>query len=345
MFELSRISVFTVIASAIGCGSAPSSRTSQPVAAATSPTSSPPAGPELAPSAITGPPAFMPDGKTVYFTRKRTIIVSHKTGRSWSEPEVAAFSGRWGDSDPAIAPDGSSLIFVSNRPAVEPGEPLDGEWGYPTRGVYKGLGGNLWRVDRLGDGWGPPHRLPDAINRGTAVFEPSIVADGSLYFMDAHLPGRFLTYRSQYRNGQYEAPVPLPFIDGSWSDWDVNVAPDESFLVLASDRPPVTPEHGDDLFIVFRRDGAWGPITHLGPRVNDARTGSVKPRLAPDHHTLYFSSDRDGAARAAPAGSGASAQPAMRIWRVDLSPVLAPLLAHPPASARAGAPILIISGR
>jgi hypothetical protein len=185
---------------ALACAAACHSPTADPVAPHPAPVGGAAVtdarAPELfAPGVITGPPTFSPDGNTVYFTRKRTIMVSHRRGDGWFDPEVAPFSGTWGDADPAMAPDGSFLIFASNRPASQPGDPLDGEWGTPERKVFKGQGGNLWRVDRAGDHWGPPRRLPDAVNRGTAVFEPSVVADGSVYFMDAHLPGNFRLYR------------------------------------------------------------------------------------------------------------------------------------------------------
>jgi len=79
----------------------------------------------FAPGIISGPGndaavAFTPDGETLYVTRQHTILVSHRRGDTWSEPEVAPFSGRWGDAEPAIAPDGSFLIFASNRPAALP---------------------------------------------------------------------------------------------------------------------------------------------------------------------------------------------------------------------------------
>lgn len=138
--------------------------------------------------------------------------------------------------------------------------------------------------------------------------------------MDAHLPGRFRFYRSQYEDGVYQPPVPLAFSDGTWSDWDITVAPDESFLVFASDRPPVVADHGDDLFIAFRKDGTFGQITHLGA-VNDANTGSIKPRLGPDGHTLYFMSDRTSSAITSP--STVESTPAkFKVWQVDLAPWL-----------------------
>lgn len=100
-------------------------------------------------------PAFTPDGKTVFFTHWHggggSIMVSHLVGHKWSKPETAPFSGQWRDIEPAMAPDGSYLIFVSNRPAIEGDEPIDGFF----QGTKQpGKGGNLWRVNRMGKGLG-----------------------------------------------------------------------------------------------------------------------------------------------------------------------------------------------
>src|SRR5215510_11778084 len=124
----------------------------------------------FAPGVISGPahdsaPAFTPDGQTVYFGRSSragsTILVSHLRNGRWSHPEIATFSGEWSDMEPAMSPDGSFLIFVSNRPANGAGKPLDG---FFNGKAFPGQGGNLWRVDRVGDGWGKPVRLPNSVN-------------------------------------------------------------------------------------------------------------------------------------------------------------------------------------
>jgi hypothetical protein len=84
--------------------------------------------------------------------------------------------------------------------------------------------------------------------------------------------------------------------------------------VFASNRPPAGGDHGDDLFLVTREAGAWREVRHLAT-INDAKTGSVKPRLGPDHRTLYFSSDRQtGTTGVLPAWSN--------VWRADLAPAL-----------------------
>src|ERR1700730_12500658 len=92
--------------------------------------------PEIfAPGVISGPahdsaPAFTPDGRAVYFARNNasasTILVSRLRGSRWTPPELAPFSGEWNDMEPAMAPDGSHLVFVSSRPVASAAKPIDG---------------------------------------------------------------------------------------------------------------------------------------------------------------------------------------------------------------------------
>src|SRR6185312_14964930 len=106
----------------------------------------------------------------VYFMRGTdsfTLMESHRVDGRWSTPRPAPFSGRWRDLDPAMAPDGSYLLFVSNRPAAQGGQPIDAVHAGKRRA---GEGMNLWRVDRHGNGWGAPMRLPDAVNRCSTTF-------------------------------------------------------------------------------------------------------------------------------------------------------------------------------
>jgi len=252
--------------------------------------------PELfGPGIISGPvadaaPAFSPDGQTVYFHRSGvamtgTILVSRRRAGVWSRPEVAVFSGQWQDIEPAMSPDGNYLIFSSNRPIVAGGKVLDGMWNSQR---YPGGGGNLWRVDRVGAGWGEPRRLPDLINSDSSVFSPAVTADGSLYFMKpVRDTGRFHLYRSALQNGVYQAPVVVSFSAAdSVSDVDAAVAADESFIVFSSRRAPAK---AMELFIVFRKGGIWGEPRPLGAEVNRGLY-SIESRLSPDGRRLYFSS-------------------------------------------------------
>lgn len=235
-------------------------------------------------------PAFTPDGRIVFFQRgnpsESTILVSHREDGRWSMPTIASFSGKWNDMEPGMAPDGSYLVFISSRPIIPGGEPIDG---FFNGKHFPGQGGNIWRVDRTADGWGKPHRLPDAINSGTSIFAPSVARDGSLYFMHPDKDtGHFRLFRAQWRNGHYLKPAPLPFSTGATTDVDPAVDPDERFLVFGSGRKPAADM---DLFIVFHTDNGWGTPIHLGTTVNSPGS-DAESRLSPDEKWLYFSSER-----------------------------------------------------
>lgn len=250
----------------------------------------------FAPGVISGPAndaatTFSPDGRTVYFFRSNgedyDIMTSHLAGNRWSQPRIASFSGHWRDLEPAMAPDGSYLIFASSRPIDGGNKPIDGHWGGQ---LHAGRGGHLWRVDRQGDGWSKPTLLPDTVNRFDSTFSPAIAADGSLYFMAATAPGgHFQLYCAPRKNDQYQTPELLPFSAGQYGGVDPAVAPDQSFIVYGSNRPP-TPAHNSYAFIAFHTHGHWGDPIPLPPAVNSLG-GIDELRLGPDGHTLYLTSN------------------------------------------------------
>ena len=196
-------------------------------------------------------PAFSPDGKTVYFGRADaseniSIVVSRKQSGKWSDPAAAPFSGQYRDLEPAFAPDGRYLIFASNRPATTGGPLLEGRY---NGQILPGKGGNLWKVQATKDGWSAPERLPESINANGSVFSPAIAGDGSLYFMRAEDGVRFHLFRAQKAKDGYQTPQPVSFTDPNYGDYDPVVAPDESFVIFSSGRPPAP--HRTDLFAAF----------------------------------------------------------------------------------------------
>jgi hypothetical protein len=250
--------------------------------------------PEAAwPSGEDSAPAFTPDGKTVFFSHREgavaTIMMASQHHGRWSSPQVAPFSGHWRDIEPAMAPDGSYLVFVSNRPAKAGGAPLTGFFGGQPQ---PGKGGNIWRVDRKGAGWGEPVRLPDIINSHSAIYSPAVAGDGSIYFNQPDpVTRKSHIYRAQARAGGFDAPVALSVSDGAHPGYDVAVAPDESFLVFAANRAPAA--HNQSLlFVAFQRHGAWSEPQALDPHV-----AGIEARFSPDLKTLYFQSDGDAGAK------------------------------------------------
>ena len=271
---------------------------------------------EVKPFAIPGAvnrsaaPAFSPDSKFVYFgtvpVKDITIMLSEFKGGRWTEPVIAPFSGGFHNLEPAFAPNGKYIVFASNRPATEGSQVIDGNWGKKN---YPGNGGNLWKVDLTKKGWGIPQRLPDVINQNTSIFSPAVTADGSIYFMLPDTAGKFHIRRSQYKNGKFETPVRPSFSVDAYGDVDPVVAPDESFLIFSSGRPPALP-HTADLFIVFRTPGGWSEPLDLRLLISNNVFG-VEARLSPDLKTLYFSNQRNAA--------GVTVNTDQYMWQADIS--------------------------
>jgi len=226
-------------------------------------------------------PVFTRDGNTALFDRQigahKTVMIARRVRGVWQQPRVAPFSGRWFDQNPALAPDGSYLLFDSDRP-VRPG-------GAALVQSYFGRrqpGSNVWRVNRRGTRWGRPVWLGPVVNDGAFVDFPDVVGDGSLYVLKWDR-GMVHLFRSQYRHGRYLPAVRVAIGDDSMPAHDPAVALDESFMVLDYGR--VKGGLGR-LCIVYRRPGGWSAPLDLGDRVNaDLPWGA---RLAPGGRAVYF---------------------------------------------------------
>jgi WD40-like Beta Propeller Repeat len=243
--------------------------------------------------------AFTPDGNTVFFDRssgsRKTIMVAHRHHGRWSAARPASFSGRWFDQDPVVAPDGSYLLFDSDRPVTPGGKPL-------RQNYFAGSGApgsNIWRVDRRGDRWGRPQWLGPVINNDVFIDFPSVAADGTLYFMRWDNVQRVMRLLcANYRGGKYLPPQSAGLGFASVSKHDPAVAPDQSFMVFDYGK---TQGGLGRLSIAFREHGRWGDPIDLGEAANkDMPWGS---HLAPDGRTVYVTGN-----------SG--------IWRLSLDPWL-----------------------
>jgi len=248
------------------------------------------------------PPTTTPDGRTRLFQRSdghtSKIFESHLIDGRWSRPVVASFSGSWLDQFPTLSPDGSYLIFESNRPLAA-GDAK-------TERV-----GNLWRVDRTPSGWSAPMHLPDTVNISKRIYAHSVAANGDIYFMSSTGPRRgkdtgFSLFRAARTSEGYALAEALPFSEGSSSDVDPYIAPDQSYLIFASDnrREPIGHEH---LFIVFHHGADWGPITPIRYQGDEQATDDNYLNASPDGKILYFDSSRGGTSK---------------IWTLPLAPYI-----------------------
>lgn len=219
--------------------------------------------------------SFTPDAMTVYSSQGAvywTIVFSKKQNGTWQKPNVAAFSGRFRDTDPFITPDGRKIFFISNRPL--PGTPQN----------KAQVATHLWYADLLsGNTWSEPHHLDSAINlNGVSNFAPSVSKNGTLFYCSRRtgLTG-MQSFYSEWLGDHYAVPKQL-HIKGAVEIQDPFIAPDESYIIFLN---------GNDIFISLKRGGQWTEAQNIGKQVNNGDSNS-SPSVSPDGKMLYYSSSR-----------------------------------------------------
>ncbi|MFP2926711.1 TolB family protein [Pyxidicoccus sp. 3LG] len=227
--------------------------------------------------------AFTPDGNTVYFNRAdptryafQLIMVSHFRGGRWTKPEVAPFSGRWRDIDPALSPDGRRLFFASNRP-LKDGEPVRKDF-------------DIWMVEREGTGWNTPRHVSEVSTAETET-NTSVTADGTLYVtsMAVEPRGKRAIRRHVFTDGRFGPGEKLPALinDPEHGAGNHFISPDERYLLFSSEsRPGSLGKY--DLWVSFRQDGGWSAPRNLGAAVN--RGDVLTPVVVPARGVLVYAS-------------------------------------------------------
>jgi hypothetical protein len=206
-------------------------------------------------------------------------IVLHckKTGNGWSKPEVAWFSGKFSDLEPAFSPDGSKLFFTSNRPLKE------------TDSVAKDY--DIWCMEKKNNQWTKPFNLGSAINTDKDEYYPSIASSGNLYFTRENGDTKDDIFVSKNNNGQFEAPSVLPpEINSGGYDFNAFIDPDESFIIFSSYKRK-DDLGGGDLYISTRKDNVWQPPVHFENGINSPAL-DYSPFVSFDKKYLFFTSKR-----------------------------------------------------
>ena len=188
---------------------------------------------------------------------------------TWTEPMPAPFLG----SDPGgltscTSFDGSRAFFTDARPSYPPAD--------------------IWMSLRDDAGWSEPARLPAPISSDADEWEVAISRNGTLYFSSARPGGEgdLDIYRAPMVDGRYPTAENLgPPINTSSGDDLPYIAPDESYLIFASDRPGGLGDR--DLYIAFQVDGAWTEPRNLGRPIN-SEYWDIYPSVSPDGAYLFF---------------------------------------------------------
>jgi len=221
--------------------------------------------------------AFSPDGKEIYFTRRRdpgglnTMMVCRWEKNGWTAPEEAAFCKGFPSNEPHITADGKKLYFGCNRrrPGAE-------------RAEY-----GIWVTERAATGWGEPRY------HGSGMYVSS-TRNGDLYMTDVtNIAGSGLV-RYPLLNGAFQAPEKLAGAvnEPTWAAHSF-ITPDEGYIVFDTYSRPGGQGGEGDLYVVFRKtDGSWSDAVNLGDTINTPGTNFC-PMVSPDGKYLFYSAGRD----------------------------------------------------
>jgi tetratricopeptide (TPR) repeat protein len=224
--------------------------------------------------------AFLKRGKVCVFSNdENKIYFTHEKDGRWTKPEKAPFPDEQGKTQYTAGPDDRTLYFQSTR---------------PTNPNDKRRDCNTWAVEWTGSGWTEPYLLPEPAN--TEEYHeiyPSMTSKRTLYYFSGWRKDAPLgdSYRNRFVDGKYQEAEKLEYpINSEYHEIDPFVAPDESYLIFASNRP------GGfgfmDLYICFQRDdGSWTHPINLGQKINSYQH-VITVCVTLDHKYFFFSSSR-----------------------------------------------------
>jgi Tol biopolymer transport system component len=222
------------------------------------------------------------DGQTIYFEKSAAphylyiLYESHLINGQWSMPTVLPFSGQYRDTDPVLSPDGTTLLFASDRPVN----------GQDQHHFY------IWAATKTATGWNEPQLLPGPVNDGFNQVFASIASNGNIYFASSRKTGHYDIFRSRFIDGKYQPAEDLgPDFNGPTIDsFEAFISPDESFLLIGSFGREES-FGSSDIYIAYNQNGVWTKPKNLGPIINTPAR-DYSPRLSGDGKWLLYTSER-----------------------------------------------------
>jgi len=228
---------------------------------------------------------FSNDNKEFFYAteldgKAETRTMKFQNG-SWGPPSTLLTHEVYSYNDPFLTPDNSKLFFISNRSLSGTGPKKDYD---------------IWYIERQGQKWSEPKNAGMNINSGKNEYYISFTRTGKMYYssnkQDVSNSNNYDIYSSEYAGDGFQPSQRLGSgINTSAYEADVFVAPDESYLVFAANRPGGL--GSGDLYVSFRNaDGSWTPSKSLGDAINTP-TDDFCPFVSPDGKYLFYASQGD----------------------------------------------------
>jgi hypothetical protein len=215
----------------------------------------------------------------------------------WSAPRLLPFAGVEKDYEAAVSPDGSFIIFNSQRPLPDGSRAAAGK-------------NNLWLSRRSASGWSPPRYLSSINRPETEESYASIAADGTIVYVreaaaDAQGPDFdiHVTRLTETGSGSkslavatgstsaddVEASRPFAPAATSAGESDPWIAPDGSYVIFTRWDRSKKWEEDCDLYITFRTGREWSTARPLA-ELNSANAAEYAVSIFGTPPTVYWKS-------------------------------------------------------
>ncbi|MCW7491537.1 OmpA family protein [Leptospira sp. 2 VSF19] len=214
-------------------------------------------------------PTMTPDAKSLYFYSKRSskgyteIFKSErKKDGTWDFPEeVDVLNSPFDDQSPFISRDGKTLLLSSNR---------DGSIEVMLPDGKVGISRDLYVSNWNGKDWSNPVALPSPINTEEIEENPHLLGDTLLFTRYPFgKPNLAKVYFSQYKEGKWSPPKPLPSpINDNYATIAAAFNDDGSILFFSSNRPGGY--GGFDLYMARMEGESFKDIENLGSSINSS---------------------------------------------------------------------------
>ncbi len=229
--------------------------------------------------------AINPQGNEIIYTlgdykqNKRCLVVLNKKNGSWEKLRIMPISGKYHDIEPFYTNNGNRLYFASNRPIFNDS----------TRNDY-----NIWFSNRIGGEWSEPEALDSVINTRGDEFFPSLSDKGNLFFTASRNngPGREDIFISEYEEGRFKTPEPLPVeINSELYEFNACISPGEDLIIFSSFGRE-DGFGGGDLYISRKdQEGNWSQAKNMGELINSEKLDYC-PFIDWENRNFYFTSER-----------------------------------------------------
>lgn len=242
---------------------------------------------------------FAPDGKSLFFTRRKEgepqkIWLASRTETGWGNARIAPFSTDR-DEYACLSPDGQRVYFGSSRPVS----------GQESQGNFDM---NIWQASRTDSGWTNPIPLPEPINQIQQQGEewPSsnenflYTQDGRTFFYASMLRGTSSIdiFQSQLVDGQFSSSVRIEGLFPGKNYWTSSpvLSPDGQYLLFNAYEAEGG-AGGEDIYVSRKEGEHWSPARNLGPLIN-TEAEEASPRFSPDGQSFFFSRDHQASPEA-----------------------------------------------